>query len=223
MATDISVTPTTTDTPVTSESAIKTEHTLDIKLDDIIFETSIKWYIDDEIKVLMMNKVNKKIFHISKTPKELLKLSAEAKIQLEPKNLYDLLVAGFKHETKDVILLMTQQENSISVKVAIILPLGMSAEIHLMLTKKEQNDVERVELIAKDLFTYTQKEKEARLELEECLEEEKAERVNALDLETKEKVLIRAEFNAAFVKLNETVALLTQQMANRTKVDPNAP
>ncbi len=135
-----------------NDLTIKQQNNVEIEVENVLFKTSTTLYTNGEIEIFMMDKVNKNIFIITKTPKDLQKLSTETKLYLEPNYLYDLLVAGFDGKNKDVTLITNQLIDLISIKIWVKLPLGMLVELQLILNRKEQNDAERIGLIAKDIF-----------------------------------------------------------------------
>ncbi len=217
-----------------NDSTIQEQHNVETEVEDVLFKTSIIWYTDDEISIQMMDGVNKNIFSTNKTPKDLQKLSIESKLYLETNYLYDLLVAGFEGKNKDVILIINQQVDVISIKIMVKLPLDMVIKLQLFLDKKEQNDVERIELIAKDIF----KCKKQLVEKEKNISKENKEMKNAFSnsekkidcLEDKIEIYLDNRFNTEKMEIvaikNYLIALknsfdteITKTTIMRTEID----
>jgi hypothetical protein len=137
----------------TYESAIKSSESFDVELEEIEYQISLKLYTDDEICIIMIDKFNKIIFCTSKKPKDLLNISNSSKAHLEADVLFSILVAAFKKDEK-VSLTISPDEEIITFKITCKFDFGMEVKFDIILKKKEQDDIERIGLIVKDLYKF---------------------------------------------------------------------
>lgn len=139
-------------------NAVVRVHGLTIALENpqTEYNTIIKLYTDDELVFSMMNTLDKNIYETSIRPKDLVDLFGSGKPEFSSGELFDIIIAGIQKKSDNITTDIKMVEDHIVIKFCIQVILNIKREFSIIAHKKEQKDIDRICLIAQDIYDINQ-------------------------------------------------------------------
>jgi len=120
------------------------------------YDTIVKLYTDGELVISMMNTLDKNIYEASIKPKDLVNLFESGKIEFTSRELFDIVVSGVYQKSNNITTNFNITSGQIIIEFSIHVVLNIKREFNICMQKKEQKDIDRICLIAQDIYDINQ-------------------------------------------------------------------